>query len=120
MKNKGGRPFLITETVLAKLREGFLMGFDDEEACAYVDINPSTLYRYQEAHPEYASKKEAWKKNPILEAKATVTKRLKYDAELAFKYLERKKKSEFASRHELTGEGGDPLKYTLEIKDSTS
>jgi len=110
--NKPGPKFKITDDVLARLRQAFLMGCDDEEACAMVEINPATLYRYQEEHPDYASQKEAWKKNPIVKAKATVYKSLD-EKETAKWYLERKKKSEFAQRQEFTGAEGEKIKVEI-------
>lgn len=112
--NKPGPESKMTDETLARLRQAFLMGCDDEEACAFAEINPSTLYRYQEDHPEYASEKATWKQNPILKAKATIYKSLD-EKETAKWYLERKKKSEFAQRSEWTGADGERL--VVEVRD---
>jgi hypothetical protein len=106
-----GRPTVMTEDVLAKLRQAFLMGCDDEEACAFAEIDPKTLYRYQEKNHEYASEKAKWKQNPILKAKATIYSNLN-EKETAKWYLERKKKGEFAQRNEMTGADGKALSVT--------
>lgn len=51
-KNKVGRPSKIDEVKLQKLREAFLMGYSDEEACKYADLAPSTFYDFQKKNSE--------------------------------------------------------------------
>jgi hypothetical protein len=99
----------MTEAVLGKLNEAFAIGATDKEACFYADISPDTMYDYQLAHPEFIQRKEALKERPVLLARQTVVKAMVNDADLAFKYLERKAKNEFASRRELTGRDGADL-----------
>lgn len=109
-KEKRGRPTAMTDETLAKLKEGFLMGMTDSEACLYAnDICPATLYKYQDEHPEYSELKDQWKQNPVLEARQSVLKGLRRDPDLALKFLERKKKDEFSLRSELTGKDGRDL-----------
>lgn len=97
----GGRPTVITDIVLAKLEEAFLMGCSDMEACLYADIDPSTLYRYQEKNPKYCERKEVLKQNPNFIARKSVIDGMREDSNLALKYLERKKKDEFSLKQEL-------------------
>lgn len=95
------RPTVMTEETLALLKEAFLLGMTDSEACLYAgDINPSTLYKYQDEHPEFSKRKEQWKQNPILEARQSVLKGIKRDPDLALKFLERKLKDEFSTKTE--------------------
>ena len=61
---KVGRPTIIDNTKLQKLREAFLMDCTDDEACLYAEIAPATLYNYQNANPEFLDQKEHWKNNP--------------------------------------------------------
>ena len=63
------RPEKIDEKLLAKLEEGFMMSLTDEECCLYCDINPATLYRYQEKHPNFKERKELLKRTPNINAK---------------------------------------------------
>ena len=95
------RPTKITNQALGKLREAFLMGCSDQEACLNADINPDTLYEYQKKNPEFTEQKEAYKSNPVLLARKTVVNALEKDPHLAMKYLERKKKDEFSLRQNL-------------------
>ena len=110
MADKGGRPTVMTPDTLAKLKEAFLMGCTDSEACLYAgDIAPATLYNYQEKNPKFLELKEQWKQNPILEARGSVLKGLRKNPQLALSFLERKLKSEFSTRSELTGADGKDL-----------
>ena len=96
-KNGVGRKTVFTNLVLQKLREAFLIGCTDEEACIYADISPASLYNYQKAHPEYLEQKVAWRKNPIIKAKNTIFNNLT-SPETARWYLERKSPDEFGQK----------------------
>lgn len=102
-----GRPTKMTPETVKKLEEAFAIGASDGEACFYADISKVTLYSYQEKHPEFLNRKEALKERPVLLARQTVVKGLESNPDLAFKYLERKRKAEFASRQEVTGADGE-------------
>ncbi len=71
-KNKGGRPTVFTPDVLQKLEDAFAYCYTDEEACLYAGISPSSLYNYQEQHPEFVERKQLLRKTPNLKAKKTL------------------------------------------------
>lgn len=112
-----GRPTAMTETVIAKLEEGFLMGFTDREACLYADINPATLYRFCQEHEDFSERKELLKEQTTMRAKRNIAKAInsedKPDKALSQWWLERKNKAEFAQRTELTGKEGESLKVEV-------
>lgn len=108
-----GRPTVMTEAVLRKLEEAFAIGATDKEACFYADISPTSLYEYQDRNPKFAERKDALKERPVLLARQTVVKNLESNPELAFKFLERKRRAEFAQRQELTGADGERLGVAL-------
>lgn len=108
LANPVGAPPKMTPETLERLRQAFLIGATDEEACGYADIGKSTLYNYQNEHPEFLEKKEAWKNEPILTAKNTIINNLKNPIHAEW-YLARKKKDEFSERHENTGKNGKDL-----------
>lgn len=110
--SKLGQPTVMTEEVMEKLRQAFLIGASDREACGFAGIAPSTLYNYQNEHPDYVEQKEMWKETPILKARNTISKNLD-TPDVAKWYLERKKKAEFATRHEMTGDDGGPIKTSM-------
>ena len=107
-----GRPTVMTPETLRKLEEAFALGCTDLEACTYADISKSTLYDYQQEHPEFVERKELLKENPILLARKSVVEALANDPDLSLRYLERKKKDEFSPRSELTGKDGKELPMT--------
>lgn len=111
-KHPGGRPLFdgkSEELVIQKLEEAFAFGASDLEACFYADISKTALYEYQKKHPSFQERKEKLKERPILLARQSVVSGLKDSPELALKFLERKRKSEFALRSEFTGAEGEQL-----------
>ena len=108
MAKEVGRPTVITPEIISKLEEVFAIGGTDNEACFYADIGKTTLYNYQQDHPEFVERKEALKERPILKARQTVVKALDNPQQAQW-FLERKVKNEFASRSELTGKDGKDL-----------
>ena len=108
MAKEVGRPTVITPEIINKLEEVFAIGGTDNEACFYADIGKTTLYNYQQDHPEFVERKEALKERPILKARQTVVKALDNPQQAQW-FLERKVKNEFASRSELTGKDGKDL-----------
>ncbi len=111
--NQVGRPTVMTSEVVSKLEEVFAIGGTDEEACFYADISKQTLYDYQKKYPDFIDRKEQLKQRPFLKARQTIVKALDnpHDAQW---FLERKKKSEFAQRTELTGQDGDKLQISFD------
>ena len=93
-KSNAGQPTKMTEEVLGILRNSFLMGATDKEACLAAGINPDTLYSYQLIHLKYPEQKELWKHNPKLKARITVFNNLD-KPDVAKWYLERTAKDEF-------------------------
>ena len=71
-KNTPGPKPKMTEETLAKLREAWLWGCSDEEACLHANISTKTLNLYQNANPEFNEGKKSLKKNPILKARRTI------------------------------------------------
>lgn len=112
-KNKGGRPPKITKDVLNKLEEAFAIGASDEEACFYADISHQTLYNYQNKHPMYVERKEALKQRPILAARRSVVSNLQSDPDLAFRFLERKRRKEFAPQTQFANADGETFKIEI-------
>lgn len=99
--NKVWRPSEMTEEKVKKLEEAFALDCTIEEACFYADISKQTYYNWLEAEPELVDRFEALRQTPVLTARTTVVNAIKEDAELAMKYLERKKKWEFSPKQEI-------------------
>lgn len=90
MPKKIGRPTVMTSETIDKIEYVFAMGGTDLEACLYADIGMTTLYEYQEAHPEFADRKIKLKQTPLLQARGTIVASLKSDVQSAWRYVERK------------------------------
>lgn len=102
--------------ILLKLEEAFSIGCTDEEACTYADISTSSFYNYQKDRPEFQERKARLKDKPILLARKVVVDAIKdKDTDMAFKYLERKRKAEFGTRLDLTTDGEPLNKITVEF-----
>lgn len=95
--NIGGRPMVMTGSVLASLKGAFMIGASDREACEYAGICPASLYNYQARTPGFLEQKEAWKSHPILKAKITIYNHLN-ETKIAKWFLERKAPNEFCTR----------------------
>lgn len=113
-----GRPTVITDEVLQKLAYVFGLGGSIREACFYADIGETTYYNYVLENPEKKEYFEMLKEKPILAARTAVIKKINGqkaivdehgnliqpyvspDADLALRYLERKRKEEFSVRTE--------------------
>jgi hypothetical protein len=118
-KNKGGRPTKMTPDTLAKLKEGFLMGLSDDQACLHADINPVTLYRYCDGNEEFCKQKELWKKNLGYRAVKVLNQAVdEGDVSTAKFVAERRLKDEWSSRTEQTGKDGKDLAVDIIIRDN--
>lgn len=116
----GGRPTVFSDEVLQLLEDAFKMGCTDEEACLNADISTSSLYNYQNDHPEFLERKKILKETPVFIARKSVIKDMENDGNLALKYLERKKKNEFSVKSEMAlspgkDADGNEMKWTVEI-----
>lgn len=101
-KNKVGRPRTINEKVLRKLKEAFMMGCTNREACFYAEVPESTFYDFLKEYPEYSDKIAMWKDYEKIKARLVVHKALDAgDRDMAKWYLERKAKDEFSTKQEV-------------------
>lgn len=93
----------MTAVALQKLKHAFSMGLPDEQACLYAEIAPSTLYNYQNKHPEFLERKKLLKQNITMHARLNIAERVQlWSAEDSWKWLERKERSEFAPKEQQT------------------
>lgn len=100
-KNPVGRPSVRTRDVARKLEEAAEMDATVVEMCLWADISRSTYYEWMQDDPEFLDRLESLRSRPILNARRAVTDAIAAgDVDTAFKYLERKKKDEFAPRQE--------------------
>ena len=82
-----GRPTVMTPEVIAKLEDGFSMGYTDDEACLWAGIGSTALYDYCKVHKDLAERKEMLKRKPNMIAKKTTIPKLAEDAAFALSWL---------------------------------
>lgn len=115
-KKKVGRHTVMTPETITKLEQAFSIGCSDDEACVYADISRMTLCRYQKENPEFCGRKELLKQKLVLKARTNIaTKINEGDISVSQWYVERKKKAEFSTRQEITGEDGESLTPVINI-----
>ena len=101
--------------IVSKLKEVWAIGGTDEEAVFYADISRASLNRYMDVHLEMKELRDKLKEKPILKARQSIVNGLG-DPEFALKFMERKRKAEFAQRTELTGSEGEPIQIDALVK----
>jgi len=106
MSEPVGRPSEMTEEKVKKLEEAFALDASVGEACFYADISKTTYYNWLEKAPELVNRFEALRERPVLLARQSVIDSMKENPDIALKYLERKRRKEFATRVEEALEGG--------------
>jgi hypothetical protein len=104
INKKMGRASVFNESTLQKLEQVFSLGGNDQEACEYSNISPSSLYNYQVKHPEFLERKQLLKTKLILRARQAVVNSLDIP-EIAFKYLKCKCREEFSEKNYQEDEG---------------
>lgn len=111
MSESVGRPTVMTPEVISKLEEAFSIGATDQEAAFFAGIGLATLYKYQKENPEYVERKEGLKDMLKFAARKNLAEQIgeKKSGFYSSWYLERKAKSEFSERTELTGPEGKEL-----------
>ena len=104
-EKKAWRPTVMTEKVVKKLEDWFIMGFTDLEACLYAEISKQSLYDYCKKYPAFTDRKEMLKDNLKMVAKTNLSKTINWwDSNDSKWYLERKGKDEFSLKIETKNE----------------
>lgn len=86
----------LTPAVIKKLKEAFKLGASDPEAASYAGVAVATLRKHKLRYPKEAERFKALKLGPNLQARKAVIESFELNPALAFKYLERKARDEFA------------------------
>lgn len=102
----------LNKETIKKLEEVFAIDGSVEEACYYANISTQSYYNWIKDDPELKEQFDRLRQRPVLKARQEVVKGLN-NFDNSMKYLERKKKSEFSVRQELTGEDGKDLGFIM-------
>jgi hypothetical protein len=117
-KNKVGRPTVMTDDVIQKLKFGFMKGLTDDECCDFAEICTSTLYNYCNQNPEFMEQKERWKHRPSTKAKINIVEAVENgDVELSKWSLERPNKAEFSPKVEIEADVDAEVNINIELSD---
>ncbi len=101
-----GRPTLMTESTIAKLKEGFAQGFSVRNACIWADIGQDTYYDYCKKFPEFSDQCKTLQQKPLIKSILVINKALNEgDISTAKWYAERKAKDEFSLKTETEHSG---------------
>ena len=100
-KKDTGRPTEMTPETIVLLEQAWSMGCSDLEACLHANIGKTTLYNYQNQHPDFVERKQILKEKLVLKARLVIAESLNNKDENTAKwYLERKRKDEFSTKVE--------------------
>lgn len=91
-----GRPRVIDPSTVVLLEEAFAIGASVIEACSFAEISTSVYYDWLKINPDFVDRAKQLQANPVLRARKSVYEGMKYDGELALKFLERKVPDEFS------------------------
>lgn len=101
---------LSSKETFARMLNGFAMGLNDMELCAYLGIGRTTLAKWFKRMPSLVTQREALDGMPTLVAKQKVLEEIENDVEVAKWYLERRGEGfQTKSRQEITGKDGGPI-----------
>ncbi len=93
-----------SDLTVKKLEEAFALDCSINEACFYADITKQTFFNWKKRNPKLFDRFEQLREQPVLEARKKVVASVKIDADIAFRYLERKRKDEFGAKTFFHGE----------------
>lgn len=92
-----------------RLIDAYKIDANDEEACVYAGIFVSNLKYFNELHPDFLLVKTACHNVLGLKAKKALAAKVEQSPEW---YLERKRKSEYSTRSEVTDPNADAMAET--------
>lgn len=101
-----GRPTVMTESTIGKLKEGFAQGFSVRNACIWADISQDTYFEYCKKHPSFSDQCKTLQQKPLIKSILVINKALNEgDVGTAKWYAERKAKDEFSLKTETEHSG---------------
>ncbi len=99
--------------IIRKLEEAFLLDCPIDEACFYADISVDSYYVILKKNPKLSERFDRCRQQPTFKARKCLVDEAQINPEIALKYLERKRKSEFATRSEFSWPNWWPIEMTL-------
>ncbi len=104
-----GRPTVMTQEVVRKLEHAFVYDCTVEESCLYAGISRNTYYDFCKQNSDFSDRIDQLRHAVSFVLRKRVVAAAEHDADLALKYLERKRPLEFSTRAQVhhTGEVSD-------------
>ena len=109
----------LTPENILKLEQVYSLDASFGEVATYLDVAPQTIYNWEKANPKLFEKLHRLSEKPVLKARQTVIQKLGENYSDAMDYLSRKKKSEFSTRQEVSGELNVKVEKLSEIQEAT-
>jgi hypothetical protein len=111
MKNKAGRPTVITPEVTAKLVEAFKNDFTQKEACIYAGISQDAFQNRYANNKNFAAEMDGAKAFLFFIAKRNIAQAMAKDGDIesTWKFLSKRQKEIYSDRIEQTGKDGEKL-----------
>lgn len=106
----------MTEEVVRKLEYAFAYDCTVEEACLYAGISRNTYYEFLKQYPDFQDRTSELRLVPVLMARMRVIMEAERNADMALKYLERRRKAEFSTRTEVAHSGDIPNRHEISPK----
>jgi hypothetical protein len=101
-----GRPTIMNDLTIAKLKEGFAQGFSVRNACIWADISQDTYFNYCKKNPNFSDQCKTLQQKPLIKSILVINKALNEgDVSTAKWYAERKAKDEFSLKTETEHSG---------------
>lgn len=109
-KDVGGRPQIDIDEYFQKLERYLIVGYSLWRACKLGGVPYSTIHWYYKNDPEFSMKVDSLINAPNVKARAVWIQKINAgDYGAAKDWLERRERSDFATRQEQTGADGEPL-----------
>lgn len=113
---KCGKPTVMTPEVIAKLDHAFSLGVSDKLAYNFAGISADAFYDYLRVNPMYSERRAELRSKLSLKAVHNVAKSIQNENIDDSKwYLERRHRSDYSTRQEMTGADGEPIKQIHKI-----
>ncbi len=113
-KSNAGRKSELTVEVRRKIDECAQLGSSMEEIAFWCDVHRATLFRWVQKDEKLRNRIEHLQQRPILMARQTIVNNLGNNPEIAFKFLERKRREEFSPRNEIAMTGEIVNKHSID------
>jgi hypothetical protein len=99
VRDRMGRPSVMTQEVVLKLKAAFLIRCTVEEACQSAGINRDTYYKFLKRVPDFSDTVQGWRDDMVRIARRNIRKTVANgDHSASMEFLRTARKDEFAPK----------------------